>query len=378
MSLVLIAEDEAALLESFCEIVTGLGHTCITAHDGNEALLKARQQRPDLIITDLMMPGRSGVDLIKALRADPVLCRVPTVLLSAGRPSEADRSQAWMFLSKPLNIDRFEKAVQEGLQAAAQQSERKVLRVAAGEAISPITLAREAMLTWVAHEIKTPLSAALTTSQLAMRGIDQHESPESLKKRLGVIGRQLVRMDELVSSILDAAQLSEGRLELHLEDFDAGEWVAKVAEFWQELHPEHRFSVSDGQGLMIRADRERLRQVLDNLISNAVKYGGPEKKIQLAVRCSDSTISVAVTDDGKGIEPAELRQIFDRFHRVPGQGGRGHGLGLYIAAALARLHGGELSVESEVGRGSTFTLHVPRKELAARAPDLEQVAVAKS
>jgi two-component system sensor histidine kinase/response regulator len=92
------------------------------------------------------------------------------------------------------------------------------------------------------------------------------------------------------------------------------------------------------------------------------KYGGPSKKVDITVAQGDREVTISVTDDGKGIAPDQLPQIFNRFHRVPGQGGRGHGLGLYIAAALARLHGGELSVVSELGVGSSFILHLPRAE----------------
>lgn len=360
MATVLLAEDEPALLECYCELVTGLGHDCIATRDGNEALDEARRKLPDLVVTDLMMPGRSGLEFIRALRTDAALSHVPVILLSAGRPSELERKEAWMFLPKPINLERFEKAVRDGLEAAKQSVPSRGFRAAPHAAVSPISLAREAMLSWVAHEIKSPLSAALTASQLALRGIDHGEDAGALKKRLGVIARQLTRMDELAVSILDAAQLQEGKLQLDLEEFDAGAWVETVAAAWRDLQPDHRFPVADGHGVTITADKERLRQVVDNLISNAVKYGGPSKTVSIAVDANDRHVMIRVSDDGKGIPEEELPHIFNRFHRVAGQGGRGHGLGLYIAAALARLHGGEVTVESQVERGSTFTVAIPR------------------
>ena len=114
------------------------------------------------------------------------------------------------------------------------------------------------------------------------------------------------------------------------------------------------------QLLRVRGDKERLRQVLDNLLSNAVKYGLPSKMVRIEVSADAGEARISVTDDGRGIPRENLPQVFDRFHRIAGQGGGGHGLGLYIAAALARLHGGELTVDSELERGSTFTLRLPR------------------
>lgn len=364
MRRVLIAEDEPALLESFCEVVTSLGHECLRAHDGNQALELARAKPPDVVVTDSMMAGRTGPELIRALRQELRLSHVPMILLSAARPVEADRKAAWRFLSKPLTLDAFENALREALDAVDQAQPPGSHKAEPDDQVSPVALVREAMLSWVAHEIKSPLSAALMAAQLAARGIDNHEEPAALKRRLAIIARQLTRMDELVTSILDAARLEESKLELDLELVDVARWVQQIADYWKELHSDYDFPISDGQGLFVEADRERLRQVLDNLISNAIKYGGPSKRVQIGICGSDTDVFISVTDQGKGIEPSALPHIFDRFHRVASQGGRGHGLGLYIAAALARLHGGDLAVESQVNYGSTFTLRIPRRHAA--------------
>lgn len=110
----------------------------------------------------------------------------------------------------------------------------------------------------------------------------------------------------------------------------------------------------------MREEPERLRQILDNLISNAIKYGRPSKRVHIEVEATPEEIKIHVEDTGPGIPAAEIPKLFDRFHRVAGQGGRGHGLGLYIANALARLHGGSLSARSQMGQGSCFTLSLPR------------------
>jgi signal transduction histidine kinase len=361
MSKVLVAEDEPALLESFCDLIVDLGHECLPAKDGHEALDLARKHHPDLVITDYMMPGRSGVEVIQALVRDPILEHIPTILISAGRPPEVERRHAWRFLSKPVGLEYFEQAITEGLKVSSSRGkQRKPFVASAPEDVSPETLAREQMLGWVAHEIKSPLSAALTSAQLAIRGLGSH-ALDVQEKRLNIIVRQLSRMDELVNSILDAAQLQEGKLRLELEEVNASELIHRVVCFWKDMHPDYDFSVEDGQGVTLEADPERLRQVLDNLISNAIKYGGPTKAVRIEVVSTEVNISIRIIDQGPGIAAEELPQLFNRFHRVAGQGGRGHGLGLYISAALARLHGGTIKVESELDRGSVFTLVLPRK-----------------
>jgi len=364
MSKVLVAEDEPALLESYSELVTGLGHECLAAQDGHQALALARQHRPDLVVTDFMLPGRTGLEVLRELRADPLLGKVPVILMSAGRPPESARQEAWLFLAKPVSLEGFEKALLDGLKASAASALPQGFVPGAPENISPISLAREEMLNWVSHEIKSPLTAAMTSSQLAMRALRNNEAPAALERRLIVIARQLTRMEELVNSILDAAQLQEGRLRLELEELEVSEWLRGITSFWRELHPDYDFVLADVPEVRMEGDGERLRQVLDNLISNAIKYGHPSKVVRLSVQPTEQSIAISVQDEGKGIPPEELPRLFDRFHRVAGQGGRGHGLGLYIATALTRMHGGNISVQSELGRGSTFTVLLPRQVLA--------------
>ncbi|MFY0583486.1 response regulator [Cystobacter fuscus] len=109
MSLVLIAEDEDAMLDIFAQIVEDMGHRALRAHNGEEALLLARTQPPDLVVSDHMMPRRTGMELLRELRADAVLREVPFLLLSAARPPGLEEATA--FLAKPVDLDTFERAV---------------------------------------------------------------------------------------------------------------------------------------------------------------------------------------------------------------------------------------------------------------------------
>jgi signal transduction histidine kinase len=356
MGLVLIAEDEAAMLELLGDVIEHLGHRTLRAQNGEEALLLAQTERPDLVISDHMMPRRTGVQLLRALRSDPMLGSVPFMLVSAARPQGMEEADT--FMSKPVDIGAFEAAVNETMRRQDGGPERPERRRTdrpdrAGDA------AREEMLNWLAHEMKTPLGAARLSAQLLVRQLKESPASRPLTKLSETIIRQLDRMNALMTSILDASRLAEGKVRLNLASVDLLDLVEDVIRDWRELQPEASITLEGGEGrARVTADAERLRHILNNLISNAIKYGGAVKRVLITVRASPGAAVIEVRDWGEGIPASKLRTIFDRFHRADAADGRGHGLGLFIASALTRMHGGTLVAHSEVGVGSTFTLRL--------------------
>ncbi len=145
MSLILIAEDEDAMLDIFAQIVEDMGHRALRAHNGEEALLLARTQPPDLVVSDHMMPRCTGMELLRELRADAALREVPFVLLSAARPPGLEEATA--FLAKPVDLDTFERAVRQVLRVRPEDVEPE----AKAPAANPDSALREEMLNWVAH-----------------------------------------------------------------------------------------------------------------------------------------------------------------------------------------------------------------------------------
>lgn len=358
MSRVLIVEDEEALLEVFAEVVEGLGHRAMRAHNGEEALTLVRTEPPDLVVSDHMMPRRTGVELLRALRSEPQTAAIPFVLLSAARP--AGRDEADSFLSKPVDLDSFEQAVTQALKSRhAESPESRPARPLSAESRAGAGAWREEMLNWVAHELKTPLSSARLNIQVLLRRMALRGTEAELKSAEAVL-RQLDRMNGLITSILDASRLSEGKLALQPAHGELGPFLREVVQEWRELQPQMDFRlVGTDERVALAFDAERVRQVLNNLLSNAVKYCGESRRVELGLGTSPGLAVIHVRDWGVGMPASQLPNIFDRFRRVEGDAARGHGLGLFIASELARLHGGSLAVRSSLGEGSTFTLRLP-------------------
>lgn len=339
MSLVLVADDEPAVLEVLSQVVEDLGHDVLQARDGEEALGLARARRPHLVVTDHVMPRLSGVELCRRLRSDEILKDVPIILLSAVLPQGAPEASA--FLHKPFEITDFESLIRQSLAQTPAQSEAPVA--------SPV----EALGHWVARTLEGPLAAAREQLQ-RLQGVSEVD-----RQALDALGAQLRSMEFVSRSLQEAARLAAGTVTLRAVSEDLTPHLRRVVEAWQAQtsEPPIRLEVP-GEPVGLSFDPERIRQVFDALLANAVHHGKGRGEVRVELTATGSLVTVRVRDEGPGFSEQELPGLFAPFQARPTDGGTG--LGLYIASELARLHGGALSVESQREKGSTFSLLLPR------------------
>jgi signal transduction histidine kinase len=218
----------------------------------------------------------------------------------------------------------------------------------------------------LSHEIRTPLNAMLTLSQLLRDGSAGQLNVEQ-KAYVEVIERNGQNLIRLVNDVLDLSRMELGRAELELRSLDVGAQLRATATALVPLADAKNLAlvvnVDDGVP-PVNGDPSRLRQVLTNLISNAIKFTD-RGQVTLAARPGRGVVTVQVSDTGVGIPAPALPRIFDAFFQVGDQSGTagpegmGVGLGLAIARRLVRLMGGDLAVESTVGQGSRFTFTLP-------------------
>jgi len=353
-SLVLVADDEEPTLEILTTVVKDLGHQVLAARDGEEALRLALHHGPDLIITDFMMPHRTGIELIRAVRAEESLAATPIILISAASPAGA--KEATRFFGKPVHLGDLEETIARLLAERPSAAHERVAPVE-----GPLSRStRPEALNWVAHELKSPLSAVRMSVELLRRRLEVI-GDEQDQARVQVILRGLDRMTSLMNSVLDAAAIGEGKLALRPTPVDLVQFVTRTIALWRDLHPDFELALTaPDEPIHMQLDEPRMQQILENLLSNAIKYGGARKRVEVQLAARGGQVVVSVRDFGPGIPAAELPHLFERFHRAAGTSGHGHGLGLFIAAALAKLHGGTLGVGSTLGQGSTFSLSLPR------------------
>lgn len=235
---------------------------------------------------------------------------------------------------------------------------------------------KDDFLALASHELKTPLAALMGYAGLLQRWSEQQRFGDRVEGALEAIVAEGTRLDRLVNDLLDVNRIASGELSLRRTEFELTELVEQTVAAERQAAPEHRWDVTlecDGP-VMVHADRQRIEQVLENLLANAVKYSSHGAPIGLRLRADETHASIAIVDRGVGIPATDLPFIFDRFYQVqrPARESRpGLGLGLYISHEIMRRHGGTIVVSSNEHNGSSFTVVLPliHQQLEESSPD---------
>jgi signal transduction histidine kinase len=210
------------------------------------------------------------------------------------------------------------------------------------------------------HEMRTPMTSIKGSLELLLGGY-AGELPAEATELLGISLTAVDRLIRLINDLLDIAKIESGKMELHLDRLKVTDCVKKSMRSVRALSETHKVSIATEQQEHLPdvfADRDRLEQVITNLLSNALKYSPPESVVRVHVQSMDDVVRVSVADQGPGIPPDKLEKVFDRFQQLSGAK-KGTGLGLTISRALIEQHRGRIWVESEVGRGANFHFELP-------------------
>jgi signal transduction histidine kinase len=348
---VLLAEDEADL-RGFIVGVLKESYVVDVASNGAEAQDLMRQNRPDLVLTDVMMPEVSGLDLCRAIKNDPSLQHIPVILLTARGENEAAlegyEAGADDFVAKPFHT----KVLQARIRAHLKMRGLSLQLADQARLASAGTLAAG-----LAHEVKNPLNAAVNAAQVLAKGGSSRVSNEKLME---VIIDALKRIDGVISALDAHARPADGT---DLAPCDVRKAVESTLSLLDHKLKD-RVMVHQDNGVTgaVFAPARAFNQVLLNLVDNSIRSGA--KNIWIELRQVDKQVFIAVADDGPGVSPDIVHRIFDPFFTTRAEG-EGTGLGLHLSRRIARECGGELRYEPRPGGGARFVMEIPAMEQAA-------------
>lgn len=254
-------------------------------------------------------------------------------------------------------LDDSDRALAEALAVRAAQAidNARLYRVA-----QRALRARDEILGVVAHDLRNPLSAVLMQTQLLAPRLDGAD--QRARASVDAIRRAVTRMNRMIEDLLDVTRLDAGRMVVERQRLAPRPVVADVVEAQRPLAAavgiELTAALADDVPEVL-ADRDRLLQVLENLVGNAIKFTGQDGHIEVTLAQHEGEVTFTVSDDGAGIAPEDLPHIFDRFWQGRSQERRGAGLGLQIAKGLVEAHGGRIRVESTLGEGTSFSFTIP-------------------
>ena len=373
---VLNVNDHAANLYMVSKFLRAAGFTVIEAKTGREALDLAatHDPQPAVAVLDVHLPDISGFDVCRMLKADAATKDIKVLHTSASFVKSDHKVEGLSvgadgYLTQPFEPQDLVATVRSLLRLHTTEADLH----ARNELLATTNRRKDEFLAMLAHELRNPLA----TLQMGLPILERHAPRDELEgKALAAMRRQTTLLTQLVDDLLDAARVTQGRIELNLVNIDLAQLVRTVAEGMRE-----RALAPRGQELLIEippaklvvaGDPVRLEQILTNLLDNASKYSNRGTRITVTMTATAQQIEITVRDQGVGIDPEQLPTMFDLFAQAETSLARsagGLGIGLTLVKALTEMHGGTVHARSEgLGHGSVFCVTLPRIEVSQTVP----------
>lgn len=351
---VLVADDDGAVRAQVRAVLLAVEGVEVVgeAADGDDAVRLAVELEPDLMFVDLSMPGRDGYEVLAEVRRS---CPGTRMVALSGFSREqaavtALQHGATAYIEKGGAVGRFATLLDDLFPQRSRRRSRQ------GPSVTPTDPAQGSdLVSLYSHELRSPISAQLLAADLILEAAGAGTPVAGLAQR---VRDNATKMNRLVQDLSDADRVGHGNLNLAVEATDLLAVVETARRTSSHVIDPARVIVRRRSEPVVAADPFRLQQILENLLSNAAKFGPDTAEVRLEVRADDNQAVVDVSDEGPGIALADRERVFGRFERL-GATQPGIGLGLYLSREIARAHGGDLDVVTGLTSGTTFRLTVP-------------------
>ncbi|MDD1419277.1 hybrid sensor histidine kinase/response regulator [Dolichospermum sp. ST_sed1] len=388
---ILVIEDNLTNLKIIAHILIAAGYNVLTEVEGLNVIEKVNSTIPDLILLDIILPEISGFEICQQLQADPFTQSIPIIFMTAliengdkikglslgavdyiTKPFQKEELLARVRthlhlrqLSKTLEIQNQEliKTTKELENKSAELKESLVKE-------KELNLLKSRFITMVSHEFRTPLTI-ISSSSAILEKFSNRLTEDKKNKHLQTIQNSIQHITEILDDVLMISWSEPENIELRLESLDIIVFCGDLKEQIEISNPQYRIDFlwySDEEiidnSFMVQLDKKRLQQVLMNILSNAIKYSPDHNVVKFILYKENNQLIFEISDSGIGIPEADQANLFDSFHRGSNISNiSGTGLGLSIVKKYLDLLQGEIKFKSRVGKGTTFTVSIPCKQL---------------
>ena len=355
---ILIIDDEEIVLDSCTHILAHSGYQIITARNGTLGLEMLEQEKPDLIFVDLKMPGISGMEVLEKVQEfdSTIVPIVITGFATVSSAVDAMKRGAYDFLPKPFTPDEMRIIARRAIDKRRLVLETIALR-------REKEMLREQFAAIVSHELKSPLGAVQQSMYGLVSDLEDKLSDEQ-KSKIERLQSRIADLIKLVNTWLRAISVDISTIRENFAPTSIVEVVSKAVENVQQHAVRKDIKIETALKepfASINGNEVTLVEALVNIIGNGVKYTQMGGCITITAREEDNKILVEIKDNGVGIAPDDIPHIFDDFYvggKKP-ENERRSGVGLAITKRIVEAHDGFITVDSEQGKGSTFTIHLP-------------------
>lgn len=370
MAKILVIEDEILLREEVMEWLTVEGYEVLGAEDGLAGVKLAINHLPDVILCDIAMPKLDGYEVMMVVRSNEATQLTPFIYMTA-RASQDDirrgmESGADDYITKPFNYRQLMQAIQTRLEKKALYDQRQRAEVEqwqqAFQQEHEQRLFKSKMIAMFSHDFRNPLTNIMNANSILVRHRDNLDEQRRANYHSRIEGsiQQLVHMLE---DLLVVSQMENGTLEFQPEPLNLANFIQEIVEEFRLVHGStHGLVVDCPSAEDVFADPRLIRQIVANLVSNAIKYSPAGREVRVSLHYRDQQIIIAVEDNGIGIPEADQTRLFSAFQRASNVGQvAGTGLGLAIVQQAAQIHGGIVELESQVNIGTRVVVRIPMR-----------------
>ena len=363
---ILIVDDVVSNVLLLKILLTNEKFQVCTANNGTSCIEMTKKEHPDLILLDVMMPDISGFDTAVILKKDDETKDIPIIFLTALN-TPADLVHGFQvgandFLTKPFNKEELVMRVMQQISLVAA---KRIIEKQNAELLATLNN-RDKMYSVIAHDLRSPMASIRMVLNLVVQSASPDTVGPELYALLDQANRESEEVHDLLDNLLKWTKSQTGRLNVVLQDLDLNDIIPGVVEIFDMIAQTKNIKLElqgTDQKLIVSADNDMLKTVVRNFMSNAIKFSPEGSSIEIIMQKEGDFAKVSVRDHGVGIAADRIDTIFHKGETTYGTGGEeGSGLGLQLCQDFARKIGGDCTVESVEGQGSTFSVLIPLKK----------------